>query len=352
MLARYIDCVFQEVWECVCAKGRKAGMSKVVFSTDQLPAELDDHARFSRWVEHISDLYGAFDQSRLEDCAFSARFEAAQYGDLLSGKFAGTVNKAVRSSRHVAGDTRDDFAISFNRSRGAVRQFQNGQETIVSPGSATFLGNRVSSGMDAETRLELMTVSIPRKLISEFIVHPEDLLFKPLDQNSPALRHLARYLDMIHESNDVSDDPALAMHIEVTLLDLFALVLGTQRDKADVASNRGLRAARLQEVLAAIKTGFADPAFSSDDAASAVGVSRRYVNDLLYETGATLAERVLELRLQKARAMLASTRHHTTKINDIAFACGFNEVSYFHRCFRRRFGAAPNEFRDTRRQVW
>jgi AraC-like DNA-binding protein len=326
-------------------------MSKVVFSTDQLPAELDDHARFSRWVEHISDLYGAFDQSRLEDCAFSARFEAAQYGGLLSGKFTGMVNKAVRSPRHVAGDTRDDFAISFNRGRGAVRQFQNDQETILSPGRAMFLGNRVSSGMDAETRLELMTVSVPRKLMSQIIAHPDDLLFKPLDQDSPALRHLARYLDMIHDGEGAGGDPALAAHIETTLLDLVALVLGTQRDIANVASNRGLRAARLQEVLAAIKKGFSDPAFSSDDAASAVGVSRRYVNDLLYETGATLAERVLELRLQKARAMLASARHDTTKINDIAFACGFNEVSYFHRCFRRRFGAAPNEFRGTRRQA-
>lgn len=132
-------------------RGSKAGMSKVVFSTDQLPAELDDHARFSRWVEHISDLYGAFDQSRLEDCAFSARFEAAQYGDLLSGKFAGTVNKAVRSSRHVAGRHTRRFR-DFVQSQPGVR-FGNSrmaQETIVSPGSATFLGNRVSSGMDAK----------------------------------------------------------------------------------------------------------------------------------------------------------------------------------------------------------
>ena len=58
---------------------------------------------------------------------------------------------------------------------------------------------------------------------------------------------------------------------------------------------------------------------------------------------------VLELRLQKARAMLASPRYDRMKVSDIALACGFNEVSYFNRCFRRRFGASPTQFRgDTR----
>jgi AraC-like DNA-binding protein len=75
------------------------------------------------------------------------------------------------------------------------------------------------------------------------------------------------------------------------------------------------------------------------------GLSRRYVNDLLYESGWTFAERVMELRLQKARAMLADRQHDKRKVSEIAYACGFNEISYFNRCFRRRFGATPTDFR-------
>ena len=55
---------------------------------------------------------------------------------------------------------------------------------------------------------------------------------------------------------------------------------------------------------------------------------------------------VLELRLQKSRAMLADARNNRRKVSDIALACGFNEVSYFNRCFRRRFGASPTQFRE------
>ena len=47
--------------------------------------------------------------------------------------------------------------------------------------------------------------------------------------------------------------------------------------------------------------------------------------------------------------MLADRRNDRLKVSEIALACGFNEVSYFNRCFRRRFGATPSEFRDAAR---
>jgi AraC-like DNA-binding protein len=74
-------------------------------------------------------------------------------------------------------------------------------------------------------------------------------------------------------------------------------------------------------------------------------VSARYIQDLLQDTGSSFTERVTELRLQKARAMLLGDRYATLKVSDLALSCGFNEVSYFHRCFRRRFGISPAQFR-------
>ena len=76
-----------------------------------------------------------------------------------------------------------------------------------------------------------------------------------------------------------------------------------------------------------------------------LGISARYIHDLLHETGITLSERVLELRLQKARALLSDARNDRLKVSDIALACGFNEVSYFNRRFRARFGASPTQYR-------
>jgi AraC-like DNA-binding protein len=51
---------------------------------------------------------------------------------------------------------------------------------------------------------------------------------------------------------------------------------------------------------------------------------------------------VKELRLQKAHAMLTSRNYDHLKVIDIAYACGFNGISYFNRCFHQRFGDVPN----------
>ncbi len=76
-----------------------------------------------------------------------------------------------------------------------------------------------------------------------------------------------------------------------------------------------------------------------------VRLSPRYVQDLLDEAGASFTERVLELRLQNARATLADRRHDRMRAVEIAYASGFDCVSCFNRCCRRRFGASPTQYR-------
>ena len=50
---------------------------------------------------------------------------------------------------------------------------------------------------------------------------------------------------------------------------------------------------------------------------------------------------------QRARAMLADPRYNQMKVGEIATTCGFNEVPYFNRCFRRRFGTTPTQYRGS-----
>jgi AraC-like DNA-binding protein len=108
---------------------------------------------------------------------------------------------------------------------------------------------------------------------------------------------------------------------------------------------RGIRAARLADILTKIKTEFSDPSFSSTALAQQLGLSRRYVNELLAESGLSFSERILELRLRKAKAMLSDPANNKSKVSEIAWSCGFNDVAYFNRRFKALFGATPSDFR-------
>ena len=108
---------------------------------------------------------------------------------------------------------------------------------------------------------------------------------------------------------------------------------------------RGLRASRTQEIIAEIDRRFADPGFSIGQVARRLGLSPRYLQDLLQETGLSFTDRLLERRLQHAMQLLTSEAGDRMKIGEIALACGFNEISYFNQRYRRRFGETPKQSR-------
>ncbi len=63
---------------------------------------------------------------------------------------------------------------------------------------------------------------------------------------------------------------------------------------------------------------------------------------LKHHSGMSPTHFINELRLQRAGMLLHST---TREISDIATSCGFDNLSYFYRLFRERFGKAPRSFR-------
>jgi AraC-like DNA-binding protein len=135
------------------------------------------------------------------------------------------------------------------------------------------------------------------------------------------------------------------MAISAHLTDLVSLGLGARGDLALAARRGGLRAVRLKAVLTILEKRFAEPDFSAHKLAAAAGLSERYVNELLYEAGASFTMRLTELRLRQAADRLTRAGGGGGRISDIAFDCGFNDLSYFNRCFRRRFGLTPSAAR-------
>jgi AraC-like DNA-binding protein len=136
--------------------------------------------------------------------------------------------------------------------------------------------------------------------------------------------------------------PELAPIIGDHLLDLVAAALGPTAEAAELIARRGLKAVRLRAILAEIARRFSEPDFDLDNVAGALGLSRRYVQQLLEETGKSFTEHLVERRLDRAFAMLTDRRCLHLAIIDIAFAAGFGDVSHFNRMFRRRFGETPS----------
>jgi AraC-like DNA-binding protein len=317
-------------------------MEKLFFSTDNLPADLNERSRVSAWRHFIGEVYGVHALSLLPDRPLRQTVEGVRLDGLDVVQMQGTTCQVKWMMRDISQPP--EFFLCLNRTPMLFSQHQRDVEL---PADAATFGSCVERG---EFRwrggsAESLIVIPPQARLQELVADVEDLMAKPL-HDSAALRHLRRYAAIVPGPDDFRACPDLAQPVARTVMDLVVLALGAGGDAAELARVRGLRAARLQQIIAEIRANFSDPAFSTHTLAGKLGVTQRYVQRLLYETGSTFHDRVLELRLQRARAMLTDPRYDRLKVTEIAGACGFNEIPYFNRCFRRRFGDTPSRRRS------
>jgi AraC-like DNA-binding protein len=315
---------------------------RLTLSSDDLPSNADERARRRYLEENVP-------HSRAADLDFAAphfwRLDAVRFGSVATERIEGTLVRATRTSRHVATDGQDGFLIGMNL--GGPASVRNpGRRELVRPRGSMTLVPFAEPGEIRSGAPVWLNVYLPRTRLTGMVRNVENLMASPVPPNTPAARHLRRYLRLVLSPGGVPHgDPHLDELVSTTLTDLTALALGARGEEAELARLRGVRAARLALATEEVQRGFSDPGFSVHAVAARLFVSPRTLQDLLHEAGASFTERVLELRLQKARQMLESPEQSDVQVARIAYACGFRDVSYFNRCFRRRFGAAPRELR-------
>ncbi|HMA25629.1 MAG TPA: ATP-binding protein, partial [Gemmatimonadaceae bacterium] len=95
---------------------------------------------------------------------------------------------------------------------------------------------------------------------------------------------------------------------------------------------------------AAIAQHLADADFGVAEFARAVAQDRSYLFRRTRQLfGESPSELIRRARLQRGAALLADTEE---RVADIAYAVGFNSVSYFSQCFLAAYGVTPTAFRE------
>ena len=308
---------------------------RFTLASDDLPAHLDDRARLAAWQDRFVAHSCKLDISPVADRRFSIRADLARFQEIGALRFEGTVDRFERPSHYAAIDGSDDLILCLNQGRSVTSFTQSGRDAPLQSGGVLLATNTMGGRMRSQSDNPWSSLFIPRQRIGALVANVDNLLMKPLDAGVAPVRFLGRYLDLLFAPDDFQDEPALLAHIGTTITDLIALAFGAGREASAL------------EIVRRIGTGFTRPSFGPAEVARAMGLSSRYVNELMQETGVSFAERVMELRLQKARGLLAAPPRTAMRVSDIAYACGFNEVSYFNRCFRLRFGASPTQMRGS-----
>ena len=98
----------------------------------------------------------------------------------------------------------------------------------------------------------------------------------------------------------------------------------------------------LQRITETIESHISDCAFNADILSEKIGMSRMQLYRKLRSlTDQTVHEFIRNIRLKRAVQLLEQKR---MTITEVAYEVGFNDLTYFARCFRKQFDKSPSEY--------
>lgn len=101
---------------------------------------------------------------------------------------------------------------------------------------------------------------------------------------------------------------------------------------------------RVQKVMEYLNNNFSKEVSLSEAAKIASMTEVSFSRFFKVKTGQTFIDTLNEIRLGNATRMLMET---SQGIAEIAYLCGFNNISNFNRIFKKRKGNTPKEFRES-----
>jgi AraC family transcriptional regulator, dual regulator of chb operon len=247
--------------------------------------------------------------------------------------------------RKVAYHTHD-FAEVFWVEKGKGVHRRNGKREGIEPGVICFVRPEDGHGFDARVNdgLAIMNVAFSRGVVKElrerygkeFEAWPwEGKSGARVEAGTVVTQRLTRW------AQELAEHPGSRLRLDRFLIDLL-----TMAGSGPAAAKKGAG----PDWLEAGRKGFCSPeqfAGGVERFSELAGRSPEHVNRTLRATlGVTTTEFINELRLDWAQRQLRMTE---VDVTGLAMDAGFENVSYFIRIFKGRYGMTPGAYRERNR---
>jgi len=256
---------------------------------------------------------------------------------------ASVVISPVHTPRRTEHIDSDDLVLNITLSGGRIVR-QRGREAVVGSGEAVLTTSADPGIAVIHSPSRAFSIRMPSRILKSMLGDLDACLLRPIPRDTEALRLLTSYAGVVKDAEALAV-PELRGLLVAHFHDLVAMALGAIGAAAEVARGRGVRAARLRAIKADIAENLSDAGLGIDAVARRHGITPRYIRMLLESEGTTFSAFVIERRLARAHRMLRDPRYVGHAINAMAFECGFGDLSYFNRTFRKRYGVTPSDVR-------
>lgn len=217
--------------------------------------------------------------------------------------------------------------------RGAGRVHLGGERVPFETGDLVAVNREVPHLIESEGEVCYCCLIVKDSFLRENGLEPSAVAFRKRirDQGPREAMESVRRAFNAYEP----DAPFSALQVRSAVLNLFCILTEHYAVPSIAPSeNDGV----VLTVLHHIRLHFADP-LCLDELAALAGVSKYHLSHVFRRaTGTSPMRAVILLRLADAHDRILKGE----RVSEAARACGFDNLSYFTRCFRERYGLLPS----------
>lgn len=316
-------------------------MEAAIISHNVSTASVPPRERLPLWREVFGQTMARLDIEAIGDMAFHAEgalcaLPGAAYASVFASPF-----RVTRTRRLIAADPVE--MLYLITADAPVEVIQGGREHVLAAGDSIFVRGGEISTVRSDRQCRLTNIAVP---LDALPARADDLAMRIVPGQSALVSLLHAYVDMLRLHADAVS-PAVAPLAAGHIRDLMDALTAEQTGGTTALEQTGVKAARLHAIKADIAACLGDPHLDIGAAAARAGISPRYVRRLFQEEGRSFSAYVLEQRLARAHRLLLHPGLAPPTIAATAYACGFGDLSYFNRSFRRRFAMTPSDLRGS-----
>lgn len=304
---------------------------------------IDPRERLDFWADLISR---QLNPMRIEvgQRPFHGEVQARSVAGLAVSVVSGQGLRAVHGRGEIA-LSKNHFHVACVHLAGEGRMIHRGEETCLRRDDVFLTDSRYQFEFDLDRPWKHLVFALPAHWLDGRLTRPE-LVSGAVLRDMPLARFWAHHLaDGYAVADELS--PAATTLFAQHSIDLLAQAL-EERDHPRPRPTEALRAAIFQAACRSIALEFGDPTLTPARIALKLHVSTRTLARIFSEHDETIMRRLYNERVDRAAKLLIDAGAAHRSVTDIAFACGFNDVSHFGRVFAARMHMTPSRWRQQR----
>lgn len=311
------------------------------WTTEGLPTK----EQFTFWREVLCEAFITLDPRRQRETAspgFAGSVSANLISEVNVTSLQHEAHLIVRGPAEIRKRPLEYYFVNMQID-GEVLAVQRDRSVLIGANEFYVVDSTEPYDLDYRGAPKTYSFRIPKKMLDPLIGDPSVLMTKRVSRETPMGCLAVDYLQSVVKQSDAIPRAA-GKSVASMIAEMVALSLGCQhavlKDVADLRVSA--RTALLNSILRFVDANLSNSDLSVEAACSRFGISPRYLHRMFEETGTSFGEYVRKERLKLCAGKLTRSGG---SIAQIAFSCGFGDISHFNHCFRKQYGVSPREYR-------